>query len=426
MRFETFVALRYLRGKRKNRFISLITIISIAGVSVGVMALIIVLGIMTGFNNALRETIIGNRAHFTIVDPLGQPIRDYESLIEDVEGIRPDIIASSPIIQVEAYAEPKTSRRLAQIDAPMFIFGVDPELEAKVTDLDVNLTRAGGRTSGAGELPTEFKQIVLGYGLADKLGLSIGGKLMVHTFTDKPKTGPMGMKHTNQTLLTVSGISEARMSEFDTLYGWVNLETAKVLSGLDGVQGIHCKIDDPFAASEFKEDIQRELGVSVVTWYENQLAFFEALRQEKIAMFIILVFIVLVAAFNITSTLIMMVMEKQRDIGILRTIGTSGGTVLRLFMIEGLIIGLTGTFVGVVAGSLLAYNINPVAEFIGSLFGVDVFNSQIYYFDRIPMDVVPLDIAWITLSAVLLSFLSTLYPAWSASRLDPVDALRYE
>ncbi len=426
MRFETFVALRYLRGKRKNRFISLITIISIAGVSVGVMALIIVLGVMTGFNNALRETIIGNRAHFTIVDPLGQPIRDYESLIEDVEGICPDIIASSPIIQVDAYAVSKTSRRLAQIRAPMIIFGVDPELEAKVTDLDTNLTRAGGRTSGAGALPTGFNQIVLGYGLADKLGLSIGGKLMVYAFTGKPKMGPMGMKHYNQTLLTVSGISEARMSEFDTLYGWVNLETAKVLSGLDGVQGIHCKIEDPFAASEFKEDIQRELGVSVITWYENQLAFFEALRQEKIAMFIILVFIVLVAAFNITSTLIMMVMEKQRDIGILRTIGTSGGTILRLFMIEGLIIGLTGTFVGVVAGSLLAYNINPVAEFIGSLFGVDVFNSQIYYFDRIPMDVVPLDIAWITLSAVILSFLSTLYPAWSASRLDPVDALRYE
>ncbi len=426
MRFETFVALRYLRGKRKNRFISLITIISVAGVSVGVMALIIVLGVMSGFKNALRETIIGNRAHFTIVYPLGQSIRDYGSLIEEVEAARPDIIASSPVIQMAAFGVPKTSYRLINGGAPLSIVGVDPELEAKVTDLAANLTGAGGRTAGAGDLPTEFNQIVLGYGLADTLGLRIGGKLKVFTFTSKPKIGPYGPNHIKEATLTVSGISEARMSEFDTLYGWVNLDTAKALSGLDGVQGIHCRIEDAFAASAFKEDLEQKLPISVTTWYENQLAFFEALRQEKLAMFIILVFIVLVAAFNITSTLIMMVMEKQRDIGILRTIGTSGGIILRLFMVEGLIIGLTGTFVGVVLGSLLAYNINPVAEAIGSFFGVDVFNSQIYYFDRIPMDVIVTDILLITLCAIALSFLSTLYPAWSASRLDPVDALRYE
>jgi lipoprotein-releasing system permease protein len=156
------------------------------------------------------------------------------------------------------------------------------------------------------------------------------------------------------------------------------------------------------------------------------LAFFGALRQEKLAMFMILVFIVLVAAFNISSTLMMMVMEKQRDIGILRTVGVSAMSILRLFIIEGLIIGITGTLLGVVLGTVLAFYVNPVAEFLAWVFRVDLFNSQIYYFDRIPSKVVPADVARITVAAVILSFLSTIYPAWSASRLNPVDALRYE
>ena len=216
------------------------------------------------------------------------------------------------------------------------------------------------------------------------------------------------------------------MSDFDSLYGWVDIETAQLLTGKEGVDGIHCRIEDEFQADQYVEIIEEGGRYGAITWYENQLAFFEALRQEKLAMFIILVFIVLVAAFNITSTLIMMVMEKQRDIGILRTIGVSSMTVSRLFMIEGLIIGLTGTLIGVVLGTILAYNLNPVAEFLAGIFNIDLFNSQIYYFDSIPVEVVPGDVIRITIAAIILSFLSTLYPAWSASRLDPVDALRHE
>ena len=424
MWFETFVALRYLRGKRRNRFISLISIISVAGVSVGVITLIIVMSVMTGFDNALRDTIIGNRAHFTVIDPLGRPIIDWQSALAEIEETVPEVEASAPFIQIQALLENKTGRKLRGVTTGAFVIGIDPELESNVTMLEENLSSAGGRTFGTGTLPTKFKDVVLGYALADQLGVHVGDRVAV--YTKRNKATPFGVRPADSILLRVSGISQAKMSEFDLVYAWINLETAQALRGEDGVDGIHCRIEDPFAAKIYTDRILHELGYRASTWYEDQMAFFEALRQEKLAMFIILVFIVLVAAFNITSTLIMMVMEKQRDIGILRTIGVSGASVLRLFMIEGLIIGFTGTVVGVVAGTVLAYNLNPVAEFIAGLMGIDLFNSQIYYFDQIPVDVVPFDVAVITVSAVALSFVSTLYPAWSASRLQPVDALRHE
>ena len=199
-----------------------------------------------------------------------------------------------------------------------------------------------------------------------------------------------------------------------------------LLTGEQGVELVHCKLTDPFLADAVGKRITDTLGYKTTTWYESQASFFAALKQEKFLMFIILAFIVLVAAFNITSTLIMVVMEKKRDIGILRTIGVSRPSILLTFILEGLFIGLSGTFVGVTSGTLLAYNLNPVAEFIAGLFGVNLFDSQIYYFDRIPVAIIPWDIAWITISAVILTFVSTLYPAWSAARLDPVEALRYE
>jgi len=421
MRFESYVALRYLRGKRKSRFISLITVISIAGVSVGVITLIVVMSVMTGFDIALRDTIIGNRSHLTVEERGGTTIGAPEEVIKLIERLCPEIVASGPMTQIEAIIRAKIGDR--EEYAGGFVVGVDPVLEQKVTQLADNLTHEGGRIFGEGRLPGE-KEIALGYKLAMKIGARVGSEVQV--FTPRQTVAPMGLRSGRGVWLTVSGISQAQMSDFDMYFAWVNTKTMELLTGREGVEAVHCKLRDPFLADAVAKKISSELGLRTTTWYESQEAFFGALKQEKFLMFIILAFIVLVAAFNISSTLIMVVMEKKRDIGILRTIGVSRGGILRVFVIEGLLIGLSGTFVGVAAGTLLAYNLNPVAEFIAGIFNIDLFNSQIYYFDRIPVAVVPWDILWITVSAVLLTWVSTLYPAWSAARLDPVEALRYE
>ncbi|HRI87647.1 MAG TPA: lipoprotein-releasing ABC transporter permease subunit [Candidatus Hydrogenedentes bacterium] len=421
MKFEAYVALRYLRGKRKNRFVSLITIISVAGVSVGVMALIVVMGVMTGFDEELTAAIMGNNAHLQVFHLFGEPIADPNAVIGELRSAIPDITAAAPFTTIKAVV--RRGGMSGQDYEACFVMGIDVELERQVTDIEENLTTNRGRTFGEGSLPGK-DEIVLGYILARNLGVYIGDQVAIITPKDSPS--PLSNNPIRQKWLTVSGIAQAQVQDFDSLYAFVTLETANQIKSQQGADGIHCMVRDPMMAGELSLQISRDLGYHATTWYESQQFFFEALQQEKVAMFIILMFIVLVAAFNITSTLIMIVMEKKRDIGILRTLGVSPASVVLLFMLEGLYIGLSGTFIGVVLGTVFAYYINPIAEWIAWMLGVDLFNSVVYHFDHIPVSIHSSDIIAITISSVVLTFVSTLYPALSASRLDPVDALRYE
>lgn len=418
MRFELFAATRYLRGKRKTRFVSLITIISVAGVSVGVVALIVVMSVMTGFDIALRATIIGNRSHLTVYNVHERQLRDWHKTIADVRELCPEVVAGAPVVQIEALMSNEG------LTTGGLVLGIDPELETDVTDIATNLTTEGGRHFGRGELPGE-KEIVLGYRLAHRIHAQVGDHVALITAKSTVRAF-QGASLGSRVFLRVSGLSQAQMSEFDNLYAWVNLDTARMLTGAEGVDAVHFKLTDPFLADQAARRIETELPCAAETWYENQEAFFAALEQEKLAMFIILTFIVLVAAFNISSTLIMIVMEKRRDIGILRTLGVSGRSIISLFILQGLLIGLSGTLIGLVAGVLLAYNLNPVAEFIAGLFGVNLWETTIYYFDRIPVAIIPWDVFWVAVAAVTLTLFSTIYPAWSAARVEPVDALRYE
>jgi lipoprotein-releasing system permease protein len=419
MRFETFVAARYLRAKRKTRFVSLISIISVAGVSVGVCALIVVLSVMTGFDIELKRAIMGNRAHLTVFQSHGGEIQDYETVIAEIEALCPEVVGAGPYVRIEALI------KHGNYTSGGMILGVDPEREQHVTNLAKNLTTEGHRTYGRGQLPQE-KEIVLGYRLANELGyLDVDDNVEIITAKSTVRVF-MGKRDGQRLLLYVSGIFDSTMSEFDSRFGFVDLATARMLSGRTGVDGVNLKLDDPDLADEIQDRIEDNLPYLADTWYANNQAFMAALQQEKLVMFVILSFIVLVAVFNITSTLIMVVMEKRRDIGILRTLGASGSSILMIFVMEGLMIGVSGALVGLIGGVLLAMNLNAVAEFIAGLFGVNLFDSVIYYFDSIPVAIKPWDVAVITGSAVVLTLLSTLYPAWSAARLNPVDALRHE
>jgi lipoprotein-releasing system permease protein len=416
MKYEWFIGLRYLKAKRKQTFISIITIISIVGVTVGVMALIIVLAVMSGFEKTLKEKILGTQAHLVVLKAGQQGMDHYEEVLKQVQEVR-GVISAAPFIfnQVMLSSESNVTGGV--------IKGIDPDRVGKVTELAHNM-KAGRLQDLKGD--SDSPGIILGVELAKHLSVSLNDAVQV--ISPLGTITPMGMMPKMKRFRVV-GIFYSGMYEYDNTMAYVSIEGAQKFFGMGAlVTGIEIKTKDIYKVKETGKEIRKKLGFPFWTkdWMEMNRNLFSALKLEKIAMFIILVLIVLVAAFNIISTLIMVVMEKHKDIAILKSMGASSMGILKIFIIEGGVIGVVGTFLGTILGLSAAFNLEKITGFIENLFGFKILASDVYYIDKLPSQVNPLDITLIVVTAILISLLATLYPSWRASKLDPAEALRYE
>jgi lipoprotein-releasing system permease protein len=418
MRYEWFIGLRYLKAKRKQTFISIITIISIVGVMVGVMALIVVLAVMSGFEKTLKEKILGTQAHLVVLKASQEGMDQYEEVAKKVQEVK-GVVSAAPFIfnQVMLSSESNVSG--------VVIKGIDPDRVGKVTELAHNM-KAGRlqdlKAVGEGDL----SGIILGVELAKHLSVSLNDAIQV--ISPLGTMTPMGMMPKMKRFRVV-GIFYSGMYEYDNTMAYVSLESAQKFFGMGArVTGIEIKTNDIYKVKEIGKEIRQKLGFPFWTkdWMEMNRNLFSALKLEKIAMFIILVLIVLVAAFNIISTLIMVVMEKHKDIAILKSMGAPSKGILKIFVIEGGVIGVVGTVFGTLLGLGVAFNLEKITGFVENLFGFKILASDVYYIDKLPSQVNPVDIGLIVMTAILISLLATLYPSWRASRLDPAEALRYE
>ncbi len=394
MRYELAVSLRYLLAKRKEKFISIISLISIFGVAVGVCALIVVIGVMAGFDNDLRDKIVGTNSHLVIEKDGG--IEDAQAVIKDIKTI-PHVVTASPFLDGQAFVKFKD-----EIHSVM-VKGVVPEEEVRVT-------RVGEYIKQGSIDNLKDGGIIIGSEMASRFNLRLGDQVSV--------SSPMAAAVKD---FKVAGIFNSGMYDYDLNLAFVDLKQAQELFGAEGMAGgIGVKIDDVYLARDLRAKIQKRLGFPfwVRTWMDLNKNLFSALKLEKLAMFIILALIVVVACFNIVSTLIMVVMEKTKDIGILKSIGATNRSIMAIFTLEGFLVGAIGTLLGVAGGLGLSYLLEKY-QFIQ-------LPRDIYYIDRFPVDVQFGDTAVIVAAALFISLLSCIYPAWQASRLNPVDALRYE
>ena len=407
MRFELFIALRYLLARRRQAFISVISLISTGGVTVGVMALVIALALMTGLQGELRDRILGSTAHVYVWKTGG--ILDYRADVERllrVEGV----IGAAPVINEYGLIRSEVT------EAQLTIKGVDPELEPNVTDISEAMLTGSLRAleQSADGMPG----VVLGKNLAEKLDVRVGDR--IELFTLQSTALHFAGRLPRGRLARVVGTFSLGLLEFDTAYGFVSLEFAGRLTGLTQPEQIQVKVADVNDAPAIARAIERTLGAGYVSeeWQKTNQPLFSALWLEKMGLTIAIGLIVAVAALNIVATLILLVMEKSRDIAILKTMGLSSQRVMRVFMLQGLIIGLVGTSIGGIGGLALCWVLDRY-ELIH-------ISMDVYQVAHIPFVVRPFDFAVVIVSAIVTCFLATIYPSRQASRLDPVQALRFE
>ncbi|PWT86084.1 MAG: lipoprotein-releasing system transmembrane subunit LolC [Blastocatellia bacterium] len=405
--FELHVAFRYLLAKRKQAFISVISIFSTVGVTVGVMAVIVALAVMTGLQQELRNRILGSSPHIYVYKLGG--IKDYHAEVDKLRQV-PHVIGAAPAILGQGLVS------VAGETLPVQIKGIDPALEPQVTDIKQALetgTLEGLRHPRDGMADG----ILLGKDLAAKLRVRVGDEISV--LTPAGTLSPMGMIPRPRRL-RVSGTLSFGLLELDSTYAYVSLDVAKRLFDKDQVDHIQLRVDNIYDAPAIAASIEEQFGKEYVKqdWAEMNRSLFSALVLEKIAVSMAIFLIVMVAMLNIVSSLILLVMEKQRDIAILKTMGASKRSVTFIFMLQGLVIGVIGTFVGGTAGYVLCR--------VFDRYRLIRVPTDVYQVSHLPFTVLPLDFALVVATAVFVCFLATIYPSQQAARLDPAQALRYE
>ena len=410
------IGLRYLRAKRRNGFISFISLASILGIIIGVMALITTIAVMTGFQEELRSRILGMVAHATI-EGLDGPLQGWEKAVAATRS-DPRVLGAAPYVEREAMVQGQ------RVQGAM-IRGILPDREPAVSDIATKMKKG----TLADLKPGEYN-IVVGKELATWLGVGLGDKVTV--FVPELNTTPVGVLP-KMRRFTVAGIFEAGAQEYDLGLALVHMEDAQRLTRMgDGVTGVRLKLDDLWNAWPIARDLADKLareqhgGYYVRDWTRDHENFFRALKMEKTVMFVLLSLMIGVAAVGLVSSLVMLVQDKQADIAILRTQGLTQGGVMRVFIVQGVVIGLVGIALGVLFGVLLSLNLSYIVHAVETLTGAELMPSDVYYISGVPTQVQAGDVVTIALVAFALCLVATLYPAWRASRTDPAAALRYE
>ena len=412
MPFELFIALRYLLARRKQAFISLISMISTIGVAVGVMALVIALALMTGLQGELRDRMLGSAAHISVWRIGG--IQDYPAAVARLRRVNGVIGAAPALFDKALISTP-------QGDAFISLKGIDPKLEPQVTDIGRSMQK-GSVAALANESEDQPPGILIGKDLAAQLGspghpVEVGESVTL--LTPQGTLTPMGMLPRSRRV-RVAGIYSLGLYEFDSSFGFISLDFARRLTGREMPDLLQLRVANVYDAPKIADDISDQLGKQWVAqdWADMNQSLFSALWLEKMAISITIGLIVMVAALNIIASLILLVMEKSRDIAILKTMGTAPRRVMTIFMLQGLVIGLVGTGIGATAGAALCW--------VLTTYRLIHIPADVYQVSYVPFVVEPLDFAVVVLSAIVICFVATIYPSRQASRLDPVQALRFE
>jgi lipoprotein-releasing system permease protein len=400
--YEIFISLRYLKTKKRYGTVSLNTFISIAGVVIGVATSIITLAVMTGFQGYFREKILSAMPHIVVMEFTGTGVKDQQTLQNNVEKV-PHVVATTPFIYGQAML---TAQDRMQ---GVVVRGIDPSTEPKVTDLARNMT--AGTLKDLENSPSRLPGIIIGEDLARKLGVSVGESVtMVNPLGEET---PMGLIPKMKKFIVV-GLFDAGMYDYNMTFVYIAIPDAQKFFDMQGrISGIQVRIDDVYLANKVSSIIQKVVGYPYITrnWMEQNKNFFSALLLEKIGMSLILFVIIIVASFNIIGTLTMIVMEKNREIAILKSMGSSSQSIVKIFMFAGFAIGSVGTAIGVIIG----YGVVTL-----------ITKTDVYQVSHLPLTISGYDILFISLTALGISFLATLYPAWQAAKQDPVEVLRYE